>query len=153
MDDILIRRELIRFRSRQPSVEGIFRDAFETLLEQGYVHETYLDALLAREAAHPTALALENINIAIPHADPAHVKKGGIMAVSLEQPVVFRHMLDGSEVPVEYLFFLILTNGNSHLEALSRLMGIMQKKETVERIRSCRSEDEFYEVLADLMES
>ena len=64
MDDLLIRRELIRFHSRQTSVEGIFREAYETLLEKGYVRETYLEALLVREAAHPTALALENINIA-----------------------------------------------------------------------------------------
>lgn len=148
-DDILIRRELIRYHSRQASVEGIFREAFETLLEKGYVKETYLDALIARERAHPTALALENINIAIPHADPAHVKKGGIMTVSLEEPVVFHHMLDGSAVEVEYVFFLILTNGNSHLEALSRLMAMMQKKEAVERIRNCRSEEALYEALTD----
>ena len=88
MDDLLIRRELIRFHSRQTSVEGIFREAYETLLEKGYVRETYLEALLVREAAHPTALALENINIAIPHADPAHVKKGGIMAVALELSLI-----------------------------------------------------------------
>lgn len=151
MDDILIRRELIRFHSGQTSVEEIFRETFETLLEKGYVRETYLEALLAREAAHPTALALENINIAIPHADPAHVKKGGIMAVSLEKPVVFRQMLDGSEVEVEYVFFLILKNGNSHLEALSRLMSMLQKKETVEQIRACRSAEALYEVLTDSM--
>lgn len=151
MDDLLIRRELIRFHSRQTSVEGIFREAYETLLEKGYVRETYLEALLAREAAHPTALALENINIAIPHADPAHVKRGGIMAVALEKPVIFRHMMDSSEVEVEYVFFLILTNGSSHLEALSRLMSVMQKKEAVKRIRDCGTEHELYEVLAELI--
>ena len=48
MDDLLIRRELIRFHSRQTSVEGIFREAYETLLEKGYVRETYLEALLVR---------------------------------------------------------------------------------------------------------
>lgn len=153
MDDILIRRELIRYHSRQASVEDIFKEAYETLLEKGYVRDTYLDALLAREAAHPTALALENISIAIPHADPAYVKKDGIMAVSLEKPAVFRHMLDGSEVEVEYVFFLILTNGNLHLEALSRLMTNMQKKDIVERIRSCRSEEGLYKVLADSMKN
>ncbi len=152
MDDILIRRELIRYHSRQTSVEGIFKEAYETLLEKGYVNDTYLEALIAREAAHPTALALENICIAIPHADPVHVKRDGIMAVSLEKPVAFCHMLDGSVVDVEYVFFLILTNGNSHLEALSRLMAIMQKRDMVERIRGCRSGDEFYEVLAEMME-
>ena len=52
---------------------------------------------------------------------------------------------------VEYVFFLILTNGSSHLDALSRLMSIMQKKEAVERIRGCETEDELYEVLAELM--
>ena len=49
------------------------------------------------------------------------------------------------------VFFLILTNGSSHLDALSRLMSIMQKKEAVERIRGCETEDELYEVLAELM--
>ena len=73
------------------------------------------------------------------------------MAVALEKPVTFRHMMDSSEVEVEYVFFLILTNGSSHLEALSRLMSMMQKKEAVERIRGCETEDELYEVLAELM--
>lgn len=151
MEDLLIRRELIRFHSKQTSVEGIFREAYETLFKKGYVCETYLEALLAREEAHPTALALENINIAIPHADPVHVKRGGIMAVALEKPVTFRHMMDRSQVEVEYVFFLILTNGSSHLEALSRLMSILQKKEAVKRIRDCGTGHELYEVLEDLI--
>lgn len=151
MEDLLIKRELIRFHSRQTSVEGIFREAYEALLEKGYVRETYLEALLEREAAHPTALALGSINIAIPHVDPVHVKRGGIMAVALEKPVAFRHMMDSSEVDVEYVFFLILTNGSSHLEALSRLMSMLQKKEAVERLRNCGTELEMYEVLAELI--
>lgn len=151
MEDFLIRRELIIFNSGETTVEGIFKEASELLLEKGYVCETYMDALLERESEHPTALELENIRIAIPHADPKHVKKGGIMAVKLDKAATFHSMLDGRDVEVSHVFFLILTNGTSHLEALSGLMTMMQRREKVEQIKACESADELYQVLQDGM--
>ena len=152
MEDFLIRRELIIFNSEETTVEGIFKEASELLLEKGYVHDTYMDALLERENEHPTALELENIRIAIPHADPRHVKKGGIMVVKLDKTATFQSMLDKKKVEVSHVFFLILTNGTTHLEALSGLMTMMQKKEKVEQIKACKSADELYQVLQDSME-
>ena len=155
MDDLLIRRELIRFHSRQTSVEGIFREAYETLLEKGYVRETYLEALLVREAAHPTALALENINIAIPHADPAHVEKGGIMVRILTRKYPDARILAIDADPAVGLATALGVTVESTMDdirkAIVENVQKGQKKEAVERIRGCETEDELYEVLAELM--
>ena len=148
MEDLLIRRELIIYDSEQTSQEGVFQEAYEYLLGRGYVSESYLDALTKREKEHPTALQLENINIAIPHVDSVHVKKGGILAMRLKKPVTFQNMLDKSDVDVTHIFFLILTSGETHLEALSGLMTMLQQKEIIDKIKEAKTQEELYQVLA-----
>ena len=147
MDNLLIKKELIIFASKQTSQEGVFSEAFKCLQKKGYVFESYLDALIKREREHPTALVLENTNIAIPHVDPVHVKKNGIMMMTLKEPVIFNDMLDRRDVEVKYVFFLILNSGETHLGALSSLMSMMQSEDMIDAIKECKSKEDLYNVM------
>ena len=70
--------------------------ALGTLLyHQGYVRDTFVEAVLEREKSFPTGLPTAEIQVAIPHADVEHVVKPGIAIGILEEPVEFGEM--GSE--------------------------------------------------------
>lgn len=47
-----------------------FSSIFLLLKEKGYVRDSFLDAILAREKAYPTGLPTLPVAIALPHTDP-----------------------------------------------------------------------------------
>ena len=64
----------------------------KVLIDAGFVHESYKDAVIERERVFPTGLPTQGINVAIPHTDSIHVKKEGFLVGVLEQPVTFEMM-------------------------------------------------------------
>lgn len=149
METLLLKPDLVICSSKQTSVEGLFQEAYACLHEKGYVTSDFIEALLKREQEHPTAIALETVNIAIPHAEPQYVKENCILAVSLQEPVKFQNILDQSDTLVSLVFFLVLSNGKIHVKTLSRLMQIVQDHEQVTQIMACRTSQEMYAILSN----
>lgn len=122
----------------------------DDLAERGYVAETFRDALLEREAAFPTGLPTQVLKVAIPHADPVHVRRPYISVARLARPVEFREMgsADGT-VPAEIVFLLALADGKSHLGTLQSLIGMFSDEATMALLRDAADGDELYAVLAE----
>lgn len=147
----LLNPNLIIYNSTETNVEGIFREAYERLREEGFVHTGYLEALLEREEKHPTALELGTLNVAIPHTDPKYVIDSCIFVASLSSPVKFKSMVDNCDIEVSYVFFLVLEEGERHIEALSQLIRVLQVKDNVEALEKCSSLRDIFLTLNLLM--
>lgn len=102
----------------------------ETLLAAGKVRESYLEAVLAREAESPTGLPTPGVAIAIPHTDPEHCVEPAVAVGTLRDAVEFEEMgSPGSTLEIRIVFLLSITKPEDHVEWLSRLASAFQTPE------------------------
>ena len=108
------------------------------LHQLGLVHDSFEEALLAREAASPTALPLPGRKLAVPHADPEHVRAPAIACATLSEPVKFREMGNpDQELAVEVVALLALTDHDSARRELVRFLQCSQDASFLDRLCAC----------------
>jgi PTS system galactitol-specific IIA component len=131
--------------------EGVVRQLSARLVAGGYVHESFADAALAREAELPTGLVLGgDINAAIPHTDVEHVIRPAVALATLTKPVTFRHMIDPTEeVPVQIVFLLALEQPKSQVAMLQEVATILQSPQLVDSLVSASSADELLTLISE----
>jgi len=97
------------------------------LLEQGFVRDTFIQAVLDREKVFATGLPTPEIQVAIPHADVEHVLRSAIAIGVLATPVQFGEMgnPDG-HVQASVIFMLAVKESDSLVSLLQNLVGIFQ---------------------------
>ncbi|ADL08198.1 PTS sugar transporter subunit IIA [Thermosediminibacter oceani] len=144
----LIRKELVVTNLEVKTQEEVFKILFEKLLENGYVKETFLDAIINREKTFPTGLLLGNYNVAIPHTDAEHVLKPAIALATLAKPVIFQNMANPQEdVPVNIVFMLALNSPHSQVEMLQQLVNLIQNEDFLKRILNVEGGDEVIKII------
>ena len=65
----------------------VIKQMASALEEEGYVKNTFADAIVKRESIYPTGLPVGEINVAIPHTDPEHVNNAAVCLGILDKPV------------------------------------------------------------------
>lgn len=92
------------------------------LLRKGYVRDSYLLNVLAREAIMPTGLQTKAGGVAIPHTDCEHVSRSGMAIGLLKSPVNFKNMANPSEdVQVNLVFLLAIAEKQAVIQVLTQL--------------------------------
>jgi PTS system galactitol-specific IIA component len=103
------------------------------LCKQGYVRESYANAVIAREEKFATGLPTNGYGVAIPHTDIEHVYKSAISFAVLKNPVEFGVMGEEFEkVSVKLVFMLAMHDSHSQLKMLQNLMAIFQNEEDLQ---------------------
>lgn len=103
----------------------------QQLEAMGAVRPSFISAIQEREETFATGLQVHDYGVAMPHTDSDHVKKSTIAFMTLDQPVIFKQMGDGQEVPVSLVAMLALADAHSHLEMLQALMMLFQDQDLV----------------------
>ncbi len=80
------------------------------MLAKGVVHDTWPQALIAREAEFPTGIMLEQHAIAIPHCEAIHAKSSAIYLLRPTNKVHFQQADDDNDVAVSLVIALIVEN-------------------------------------------
>ncbi|ELY5815746.1 PTS galactitol transporter subunit IIA [Cronobacter turicensis] len=106
----------------------------ETMLAKGVVRDTYPAALLEREAAFPTGIALERHAVAIPHCEAIHAVSPAIYLIRPDSPVWFQRADDDGEVAVSLIIALIVDNPAAQLTLLRRLFGKLQDPDVLDAL-------------------
>lgn len=108
----------------------------ELLYQAGFVHQTFAQAALDREAKMPTGLPLEGkYNAAIPHTDIEHVIKPALAIAALKQPVVFQNMIEPEQaVPVQLVILMALEQAKTQVEMLQEIAGVLQDPTVIEKL-------------------
>lgn len=115
----------------------------EHAFENGFVKESYVDALLEREEEFPTGLEIppESLGLAIPHADPEHVNEEIFILGVPEEPVEFRSMEDPDEtVEAELVLLLVIKETEGYTQFLSSLTKLFQGEEFLKLAREKNEE-------------
>lgn len=148
----LFTKDLILLDYEANSKEEILRHMAGILEEKEYVKDTFYENLIKREGIYPTGLKANDIEIAIPHTDSIHVKKGAIFFARLKNPVVFKEMGTGeNDVNVKLIFMLLIHDPKAQVNTLSNLMGIFSQKERLEILNTSKDLDEIYKNLSELI--
>jgi PTS system galactitol-specific IIA component len=113
--------------------EEVIRLLAEKLKANGYVKDSFADAVVAREATLPTGLPLgRDVNVAIPHTDPVHVLKPGMALATLKKPVDFANMEDPDEpVSVGVVFLMALNDKDRQIDMLQQIMETVQSEDAI----------------------
>ena len=105
MDPDLLARDLTGLDWQVEDRTDFFTRMDARLRAGGYVADTFLEAVLAREALYPTALPTRPEAIAIPHCDAVHVRRPFIAVTRLASPVSWHEMADNDVThPVRLIF-------------------------------------------------
>ena len=120
----LIHLDLITLKGQFANANTAISVMADQLDQSGYLHNKteFIDAVLERESQGPTALLPD---LAIPHGKTDAVKKIGIAAAVLENPIEWEG-LDGPE-PVRLIFLLAIPNAQAGATHLQILKAITQK--------------------------
>jgi PTS system galactitol-specific IIA component len=115
--------------------QAVLEAGAERLESGGYVTEGYGAAVIAREREFPTGLQTVGAGVALPHADPRHVRRAAIAVLILRKPVRFAVMGDPTEqVDVSVVFLLALPDAPSQLRALRLLAELVSDSRRLARI-------------------
>lgn len=118
------------------------------LQQEGYVKDTFLDALKTREANFPTGIVSHDYNIALPHVDAEHVKKNALIIVILNEPIKFNRMDKLDEViDVKVIFMLLIKDVKYHMQAISDLTKLWFNNEFMTSVLTVKSNPEFIELV------
>ena len=115
--------------------------AGQKLVENGYVNENYIDAMLEREKIMTTFMGM---GVAIPHGvneAKKEVKNSGIVILQFPEGVDF----DGEKA---HLVIGIAGVGNEHLEILSNIAVVLDDDLT-DRLKDSTDKDEILEAFAN----
>lgn len=142
--------ELIVTNLDVESKEEVFKVLFKKLYDNGFVKESFLDAIIKREKSFPTGLQLKKYNVAIPHTDPEHVIKPAIAVATLSNPVIFKNMANPLEdVLVNIIFMIALNESHSQVEMLQQLIQLIQNDVFLEKIISLEGGDEIINLVVE----
>lgn len=151
-DTSLFVPELVFFDIEAENQAELFDCLGNALLEKGYVHPSWREAIATREEAFPTGLATQTVHIAIPHVDPEHIAKAYIAVVRLSQPVSFAHM-GGLDEPVHAELIINLglqQHAEEQVAVLQALMGVFMDEAATAEVLAQNTAEGMVETLQRL---
>lgn len=140
MNKVLCKENIILGLESVSKEEAIIM-AGKKLVENGYVNENYIDAMLEREKIMTTFMGM---GVAIPHGvneAKKEVKTSGIVILQFPQGVDF----DGEKA---YLIIGIAGVGNEHLEILSNI-AVALDDDLTDRLKDSTDKEEFLQAFAN----
>jgi galactitol PTS system EIIA component len=135
LEGLAIEERNILVKAHAASAGDIIRQLGGLLHENGFVKDTFVQAVLEREVIYPTGLQTSLLGFAIPHTDTQHVLLPAVAVATLDQPAVFRAMDDPSvEIPVSIVMMLAISNPDSVVHVLRKVISILEDEPALLKI-------------------
>lgn len=113
----------------------LFDQLEQTLMQKGYVRDTWHAGILEREEKYPTGLNCGTIQVAIPHVDPEHIVEPYIAVLKLDHPIEFEGMGGMPAVQAQLVINLgLLGHEDSQVRVLQALMQLFLDMRATEDI-------------------
>ncbi len=145
----LIDPSLIMLNVEATEKEEVITLMAKKLISEGYVKDSYLNAILKREKEYPTGLPTNGVGVAIPHTDIEHVIKPGIAVATLKNLVKFNVMGNpDEEVDVKLIFMLAITEPKSQLALLEKLVLTFQEKQLLLKLINIKDKKQFVDLIS-----
>ena len=152
--DFTIDEKLILLKESAKTPQEIIKRLGSLLYDNGFVQESYTQAVLEREKVFPTGLKAKMAGVAIPHTDTGHVIKPAIAIATLENPVTF-HMMGtpDEEVPVEIVIMLAVHDAKLVIPVLRKIIFILENDEAIIKMKSATSKKVIRDAMIEHIEN
>lgn len=147
----LVKKELIQQLDKVNDWQSAVEIASKPLLEQGYIEESYVEAIISsvNEIGPYIVLAPK---VAVPHASPdAGVHRLGISLLQLKEPVNFG-LEDDEDKNVQLIFVLATVDSSAHLKALQQLALILDDDDIIESLIKAETPKEILGLIEKVIE-
>ena len=149
-----IDESLILIKESAQTREAIIRKLGNLLFKQGFVKDTYTQAVIDREKVFPTGLPARKAGVAIPHTDTEHVIKPAIAIATLENPVSFNMMgSPDNEIQVEIVIMLAVHDAKLVVPTLRKIIFILENDEALLAIKNADSKTTIKDTMINHIES
>jgi len=147
-EGLAIETENILVKAHANSSADIIRQLGSLLFQNGFVKDTYIQAVLDREELFPTGLQIPSLGFAIPHTDTEHVNKAAVAIATLDQPVTFRAMDNPDvEVPTNIVMMLAISDPKSVVTVLRKVISILEDEPALLILLNAKSKEEIRQVV------
>ncbi len=135
--------ELISFKDGFKTWEEAVRFSSKTLLEQGFIEESYVDSMIDSVNEFGPYIVIAP-NIAMPHARPeSGSKKVGFAVTLYDNPISFS---DLPEHQARLFVTLSCVNADTHLKMLQALVEVLADEEKFNAILNAKSKQEILNI-------
>lgn len=152
--DFAIDEKMILVKESINTREEIIQKLGGLLFENGYVKDSYTQAVLQREITYPTGLPARVAGVAVPHTDTEHVIKPAIAIATLTSPTTFYMM--GSpdvEVKVEIIIMLAIHDAKLVIPVLRKIIFILEDDAALTKIKEAKTKSEIKQAMLDHIKS
>ena len=143
----MFKEELVSINVEVDSKEQLFSYVAKKLKEGRYVKDSYLEGITKREEEFPTGLITKNLNIALPHSDPEHIREPFIYVVRINNDVTVKQMGDNQEMKVKDFFFLGIKEPSGQVGVLQSLMNLFMNDDFVKEYIEAQSQEEIFNTI------
>lgn len=148
--NVVVTKELVFPQLEVSTKEEVITLLADALERQGFVKDTYKDAILIREKEYPTGLPSTNLVVAIPHADNNLVNTTSIAVAALKNPVKFHNMEEVNQtVEAQIVIMMAIAEPHGQVEMLQRIIGFVQNDDEKNKLVHSVNEEEILAVLKE----
>jgi PTS system galactitol-specific IIA component len=141
MTELSIIEKNILVNHQSQTREEIIRTLGDLLYENGYVKDTFTEAVLDREIIFPTGLQTKTVGVAIPHTDSEHVETSTVAIATLASPVIFMGMgYPDLEIPVSIVMMLAISDPKKVVDTLTKVISVLENETTIEMLVNASTE-------------
>lgn len=138
-----ISEKLILVKDNAKTPEEIIRKLGGLLYDNGFVKDSYTQAVLEREVIYPTGLQARMGGVAIPHTDTEHVLKSAIAMATLAKPITFHMMATPDDVvDVEIIIMLAVHDAKLVIPVLRKVIFILENDEALRVMKNATTKSE-----------
>lgn len=134
-------RGKIQILSEIENWEESIRIGSKPLLEEKLIEQTYVDKMIEKVKKFGFYVVLTE-NVAMPHSRPEDgVNETGMSLLKVDNPVKF------GDSHINLIFVLAAKDNNSHIDALTNLVELLNNEEKVEEVIKAKSEEEILNLI------
>lgn len=122
------------------------------LMKEGFVKDSYAQAVIEREKTYPTGLDTVCLPVGIPHTDRDHVLESVVTIIRPKKAILFKDMGTGKEdIYAEFIFLLAIKEGKEQVKVLSKLMRIFADEIILLSLKKAKNKQEIKTILIDVL--
>ena len=147
-NELVIDEKIILVKELIKDKEEIIRKLGGLLLTNGFVKETYTQAVFDRELVYPTGLKARVTGVAVPHTDTIHVNKPAVAIATLKDPVIFNGMgAPETEVSVDIVLMLAIHDPKQVVNVLRKVIFVIEDDEALKNLQAANTKKEIKEIM------
>lgn len=137
--NMTIDEKLILVNESVENKQDIIKKLGQLLFDQGFVKDTYIQAVLDREIVYPTGLKARVTGVAVPHTDTEHVINPAVAIATLKKPVVFNGMgAPETEVHVSIVLMLAIHDPKEVVNVLRKVIFVIEDDKALTEILAAK---------------